>query len=127
MLGVSKFLTRAARFRRIVGVRVPTVLRPPGLSPLANVRASRVFKEDMVAGGYQELFCERATSIGLDLLEKKYIFQAWDGQGHEHFRKLSRLYPGLRFVYVYGWDGWNEHSYGSYLIRQGHIRRYRVP
>jgi hypothetical protein len=30
-------------------------------------------------------------------------------------------------VYVYGWDGWNEYSYGSYLIWRGHIRSYRVP
>ncbi len=40
---------------------------------------------------------------------------------------MSRLWPLLRFVYVYGWDGWNEFSYGSYLICRGRIRSYRVP
>jgi len=69
----------------------------------------------MLVGEAQGLFCERATPIGRGLLEKKYIFQvcACDEDGQQHFRNLSRLYPGLRFVYVYGWDGWNEYSYGQ--------------
>jgi hypothetical protein len=75
----------------------------------------------MLVGEAQGLFCERATPIGRGLLEKKYIFQvcACDEDGQEHFRNLSRLYPGLRFVYVYGWDGWNEYSYEAISAATG--------
>jgi hypothetical protein len=83
----------------------------------------------MLVGEAQGLFCERATRIGRDLLEKTYIFQvrASEEDGHEHFRNLSKRVPSIRFVYVYGWDGWDAYSYGSYLICRGHIRSYRVP
>jgi hypothetical protein len=82
----------------------------------------------MLVGETQGMFSERGTPIRPDLLEKKYIFQvrSCDEEGHEHFRKVSRSYPNLRFVYVFGWDGWNEYSYGSYLICRGHVRSYRV-
>ena len=83
---------------------------------LARARPSCVFRPDMLVGEAQELFSERATRLGPNLLEKKYTFQACSEDGHEHFRDLSRSYKGLRFVYVYGWDGWNEFSYGSHLI-----------
>jgi hypothetical protein len=69
----------------------------------------------MLVGETQGLFCERAKPIGQDLLAKTYVFQACDEDGQEHFRGFSRSCPALRFVYVYGWDGWNEYSYGSYL------------
>ena len=118
--------THIARFRRLAGVPVARmgVKRP---TPSAIARVSRVFRQDMLEGEAGRLFSERATRIGQDLVEKKYVFQACDEQGQEHFRDLSRRLPDLRFVYVYGWDGWNEHSYGSHLICRGHIRTYRVP
>ena len=94
---------------------------------LARARPSCVFRPDMLVGEAQELFSDRATRLGPNLLEKKYIFQACSEDGHEHFRDLSRSYKVLRFVYVYGWDGWNEFSYGSHLIFGGHIHSYRVP
>jgi hypothetical protein len=90
------------RFRRIVAVR-----------------ASCVFREDMLAGEGQALFCEEAKRIGRNLREKRYVFQTSDDDGQEYFRDLSRLWPLLRFVYVYG--------YGSYLIFRGRIYSYRVP
>jgi hypothetical protein len=127
-LVVAGRTSEVKRFRRLASVPVAG-LRVMPLSPRADARASRLFRGDMLVGEAQGLFCERATPIGRGLLEKKYIFQvcACDEDGQQHFRNLSRLYPGLRFVYVYGWDGWNEYSYGSYLICRGHIRSYRVP
>jgi hypothetical protein len=82
----------------------------------------------MLVGETQGAYSERAAPIGPDLLQKQYFFQvrACNKDSVEHFRKLSRLHSALRFAYVYGWDGWNEHSYGSYLIRRGHIRSCRV-
>jgi hypothetical protein len=58
-----------------------------------------------------------------------YIFQVPAGgeEGQEHFRRLSPCFPTLRFVYVYGWDGYNEYSHGSFLIHRGRIRAYRIP
>jgi hypothetical protein len=83
----------------------------------------------MLVGETQYIFSERATPIGQGMIAKKYIFQvrACDEEGHEHFRKVSRSYPDLRFVYVYGWDGWDANSYGSYLIYRGRVRSYHVP
>ncbi len=81
----------------------------------------------MVMGESQPMFSEQAIPIGPNLLGKKYIFQASTEDGQEHFRCVSQSYPNLRFVYVYGCDGWNEYSYGSYLICRGRIRGYRVP
>ena len=127
-LVVAGRTSEVKRFRRLASVPVAG-LRVTPLSPRADARASRLFRGDMLVGEAQGLFCERATPIGRGLLEKKYIFQvrACDEDGQEHFRNLSRLYPGLRFVYVYGWDGWNEFSYGSHLIFRGHTHSYRVP
>jgi hypothetical protein len=121
-LVVAGRTSEVTRFKRLAGVPVAG-MRVRLLSPLARARASRIFRGDMLVGEAQGLFCERATPTGPGLSKKAYLFQACDDDGQEHFRDLSRLYPGLRFVYVYGWDGWNEHSYGSYLICRGHIRR----
>jgi hypothetical protein len=114
------------RFRRLAGVPVARIAVTP-LTPSAEDRASRVFRGDMLVGEAQGLFCERATRIGKDRLEKIYFFQASDEDGHEHFRDLSRLWLALRLVYVYGWDSWNEYSYGSHLICRGYIHSYHVP
>jgi hypothetical protein len=113
------------RFRRIAGVPVarPDVGRS---NWQANAQKSRVFRGDMMASGWP-MFSERATQVRRDFSEKKYFFQACDEKGQEHFQNLSLSYPNLWFVYVYGWDGWNEYSYGSYLISRGHIRGYQVP
>jgi len=118
--------TDVTRFRHLAGVPVALLGVTP-LTPSADARAARVFRGDMLVGEAQGLFCERATRIGKGLLKKIYVFQASDEDGQEHFRDLSRLWPTLRFVYVYGLDGWNEYSYGSHLICRGHIRSYRVP
>jgi hypothetical protein len=83
-----------------------------------------VFSPDMLVGETQELFSERAIPLGPELLEKKYFFQVRSDDGLDHFRDLSRSYPALCFVLVYGWDGWNEYSYGSYFIFRGHTRNF---
>jgi hypothetical protein len=81
----------------------------------------------MLVGEGQPLFSERAITFGRGLRTKEYVFQARDEEGQDHFRKISRAFPELRFVYVYSWDGWNEFSFGSYLISRGRVRGYRVP
>jgi hypothetical protein len=90
---------------------------------LAHTRPSSVFWPDMLVGEAQELFSERATRLGPDLLEKKYLFQGRSDEGVQHFQDLSRSYPCLRFVLVYGWD---DHSFGSYFICRGRARTYPV-
>ena len=127
-LVVAGRTSEVERFRRVASVPVAQ-LRAKRLSRQVKARASRVFRADMLVGEAQEVFSERASPIGPGLLEKKYVFQvrACDEEGQEHFQKISQSYPKLRFVYVYGWDGWDEYSYGSYLICRGHIRTYRVP
>jgi hypothetical protein len=97
--------TDVTRFRRLSGVEVARV-GTRRIGPLADVRASRVFRGDMLAGEAQGLFCERATWIGQDLVEKTYVFQVRDEDGQEHFRNLSKLpIPSLR---VCLWMGWLE-------------------
>jgi len=81
----------------------------------------------MLAGEAQELFSERAIPLGAELLRKKYFFQVRSDDGLDHFRNLSCSYPALCFVLVYGWDGWNEYSYGSYFIFRGRARNYVAP
>lgn len=78
----------------------------------------------MLVGEAQELFSERAAALGPDLSGKKYVFQGCSDEGVGHFQDLSRSYPSLRFVLVYGWD---DHSYGSHLIFRGRTRSYPVP
>jgi hypothetical protein len=127
-LVVAGRTAEVTRFRRLAGVPVARLKVLP-LSALAAAKASRVFRGDMLVGEAQGLFSEQATPLGKDRLEKKYIFQvrACDEEGHQHFRNLSKFFPGVRFMYVYGWDGWNDDSYGSYLISRGQMRTYRVP
>ena len=110
--------------------RLVVVGRPADVNRFRRIAAdcaSRAFREDMLVGESQSLFCERAKRVGRNLSEKRYVFQTSDDDGQEYFRDLSKLWPCLRFVYVYGWDGWNEYSYGSYLISGGRIHSYRVP
>ena len=109
--------------RLIVAGRTADVTR---FRRLAHTQPSSVFRPDMLVGEAQELFSERATPFGPDLLAKKYIFQVCSDDGLEHFQNLSQSYPGLRFVMVYGWDGWNEYSYGSHFISRGRARRYSI-
>ena len=123
--------SQVRRFGRLA--RIP-VVRPNrsgawNLRPAALTRPSAVFRGDMLVGESQGIFSERAAPVGRFLLQKKYFFQvrASDEEGHEYFRKLSGFHPSLRFLYVYGWDGWNEDSYGSHLICRGHIRSHRLP
>jgi hypothetical protein len=140
-LVVSGRSSDVRRFTYLAGVPVARFdLQKPdmGLRPLVIARASRIFRGDMLVGEGGSLFSERATSLGNGRLEKKYCFQAKCGaapstalhasdDGHDHFLNLSVALPVLRFVYVYGWDGWDENSYGSYLISRGHTRGYQVP
>jgi hypothetical protein len=91
---------------------------------LAHARPSSVFRPDMLVGEAQKLFSERATALGLDLVEKKYMFQGCSDEGVEHFQNVSRSCPCLRFVLVYGWD---NHSYGSHFMYRGRTRSYCVP
>ena len=77
----------------------------------------------MLVGETQELFSERAAPLGPDRSAKKYIFQGCGDEGVAHFQNLSRSYPCLRFVLVYGWD---DHSFGSYYISKGRTRSYLV-
>ena len=91
---------------------------------LARRRPGLVFRDDMLVGECQELFSERAEAFGVDLLQKTYVFQGRSDEGLEHFQDLSRTRPRLRFVLVYGWD---DHTYGSYLIINGRVRSYCVP
>ena len=77
----------------------------------------------MLVGEAQELFSERAARLGQDRSAKRYIFQACGEEGVAHFQDLSRSYPRLRFLLVYGWD---DHSYGSHYISKRQTRSYRV-
>src|ERR1035437_6787949 len=90
---------------------------------LAHIRPSSVFRPDMLVGEAQELFSERAAPLGQDRSAKKYIFQERGEEGVAHFQNLSRSYPCLRFVLVYGWD---DHSYGSHYFSNGRSRSYPV-
>ena len=112
------------RFRRTANVGLST---HGSKSRLKTARAWRIFRGDILVGEAQEIFSEKAARIGPDVFAKKYVFRASSDDGQEHFRLISQFYPDLSFVYIYGWDGWNEFSYGSYFIRRGAMRSYRVP
>jgi hypothetical protein len=79
----------------------------------------------MLVGEAQELFSERATRLLPDRTSKKYVFQIRNDDGLRHFRSISRTYPSLKFVLVYGSNG--DDTYGSYSIFRGRARSYSVP
>jgi hypothetical protein len=110
--------------RLVVAGRTADVAR---FRRLAHTRPSSVFRPDMLVGEAQAPFSERATPLGPDLSAKRYIFQGSGDDGLDHFQNLSRSYRCLRFVLVYGWDGWNECSYGSHFISRGRTRSYPIP
>ena len=90
---------------------------------LAHARPSAVFRQDMLVGEAQDLFSERATPFDPGCTQKGYYFQARGEEGLDHFRDLSRFFPALSFVLVYGWD---DRAYGSHYIFRGHARSYTV-
>lgn len=79
----------------------------------------------MLVGEAQELLSERMGSWTNGVWRKIYKFQVRNDDGCEHFRSVSRRYRGLWFVLVYGNP--NGDAFGSYLIRLGRARHYRVP
>jgi hypothetical protein len=89
-------------------------------SRLARARASSFFEPDMLQGEGQDLFSERAVRFRADYMQKVYKFQVCNDDGLSHFRRLSRRYPALCFVLVYGDP--NEDRYGSYFIQRGRVR-----
>lgn len=78
----------------------------------------------MLVGETQKLCCERAVALGSNRSQKKYYFQGRHDEGLVHFQALSKSYPALTFVLVYGWD---SHDYGSHLVSRGRVRSYSVP
>ena len=76
-------------------------------------------------GETSDLFAERISTISPGLSRKAYMFQVARGDGKEHFQSLSRQAPDLGFVLVYACPGVD--NYGSYLLRNGSARSYRLP
>jgi hypothetical protein len=67
-------------------------------SRLTRARPSAVFEPDMLEGEAQELFSERAGRLDTNVLSKVYKFQVHNGDGIQHFRRVSRQHPALCFV-----------------------------
>jgi hypothetical protein len=91
----------------------------------ARRHPSSIFTPDMLEGEAQELFSERMEAWARGVWRKVYKFQVRNDDGFQHFRSVSRRYRGLWFVLVYGDP--NGDAFGSYLIRLGRGRHYRVP
>jgi hypothetical protein len=94
-------------------------------SHLAKTQPSSVFQPDMLEGESGELYACRARKIGPKALKKSYRFQMRNDDGHKHFRLISRQYPTLCFVLVYGDP--NCDCYGSYFISRGRARNHELP
>jgi hypothetical protein len=93
-------------------------------SRLALARPSAVFESDMLAGEAQELFSERAERLDTNRLSKVYKFQVRNGDGIQHFRRVSRQHPALCFVLTYGDPNFDD--YGSYFIFEGRVRKHNI-
>ena len=104
----------------VVGKRLD-VLR---FARVCRRRPSSIFEADMLQGEAQDLFSERATGLGPNLLKKLYVFQVRGDDGFNHFRNVSRQHPELRFVLVYGDP--NCDDYGSYFLADGRARSYKI-
>lgn len=79
----------------------------------------------MLEGEDQQLSADRAKALSSEFLSKAYNFQVRNDDGLGHFRRISREHPELCFVLVFGDPSTDD--YGSYLIRNGRSRVYRVP
>jgi hypothetical protein len=104
--------------------RRPRAIRPARQGP----GPSAVFRPDMMGGEGDGAFAERMVSLGQGLSQKKYGFQVRNDDGVDHFRKVSRRYPELKFVLSY--DGTEDPARGWYcscFIRQGRSTEYIVP
>lgn len=76
-------------------------------------------------GETSDLRGERIVAASRGMARKAYAFQAAREDPAAHFRRLSRLESDLVFVLVEADP--NSDNYGSALIRNGSVRRYRVP
>jgi hypothetical protein len=108
--------------RLIVAGPRTAVLRFSRLAPLR--RPSSIFEPDMLRGESAELSSSRVKRLKPNFLKKVYDFQVRHYSGIDHFRTVSRRYPVLRFVLVYGDP--NANDYGSYFISRGRARSHRI-
>jgi hypothetical protein len=90
----------------------------------ARSRASGIFRGDMLVGEAQPLRTERTRRVRGDIHRKDFIFQVRNDDGLAYFRQVSNRHRTLSFVLVYADP--NVGDYGSYLIRAGTARRYRI-
>ena len=73
----------------------------------------------------QKLTSERSKAAWLGTFRRKlYRFQVRNGDGLQHFRRLSRRHLSLCFVLAYGDP--NGDDYGSYFILKGRARAYSL-
>ena len=90
----------------------------------AHVQTKRVFRPDMLIGEAVPLRRDRVERVADGLYRKRYIFQVRNSTGEEHFTRVSKRYPRLSFVLVYGDP--NGDSYGSALIARGERQEYVI-
>ena len=111
-----------ANYRLVVHGRRPSVIAFSRRYPAR--RSSGVWGRFFV-GETSDLRGERIVVTARGIARKAYAFQAAREDPAGHFRRLSRIERGLVFVLVEADP--NSDNYGSALIRNGSVRRYRVP
>ncbi len=89
---------------------------PSGPEPL--------FRSDMIHGEGGSLFEEPLVRLSRARAQVQYVFQVPNDDGVDHFRKVSRSFPSLRFVLV--WGDPNGDSFGSAYLRSGRAAKYEM-
>lgn len=90
----------------------------------ARRRIETYFTPDMLEGESRDLSADRMCKAGQVRWQKTYRFQVRNGDGRQHFTRISKQYPHLWFILAFG-DPNNDDN-GSCLIRNGHGRTFII-
>ena len=104
-----------APFRRAAGA----------LTGHVDTTHSTIFTGEMEEGEGGDLQAHGLTRVDGDLRRTKYTFQGRNNDHLDHFREVSRRYPRLAFVLVVSDP--HDPENGSYLLRKGRSRWWRMP
>jgi hypothetical protein len=86
--------------------------------------AKRIFRPDMLVGEAVPVRRDRVERVADGLYCKRFLFQARNDTGEEHFTRVSKRYRRLSLVLVYGDP--NGDSYGSALISRDERQEYVI-
>ncbi len=90
-----------------------------------DTRRSAIFTGEMEYGEGGDLSAYGCSTFARRYRTATYNFQGRNTDHVDHFVQISRRYPTLAFVLVYSDPNGDWH--GSYLLRNGRRRHWRVP